>query len=247
MKKLGFLAGAVLVLAILLLAVPADMVKAQEPTITLTPDTGFAATVVTGNGFPEGSPIIISWDGNPVSTLPSDVYADGIGSFTAIITVPAGAAPGEHEVTATAEEGSPPPTIAVPFTVSDIAGPPGIQGPPGLPGEEGPQGEQGPEGEQGPIGPIGASGPQGIPGEQGPPGEEGPQGPEGEQGPRGEPGPRGVIGEKGLTGEPGPPGEQGPMGEQGTSLRLSIAGLIAALGVLGWSVFGEIKRFFLGR
>jgi len=226
---------------------PTDIAYFTVLVLTLTPDIGFAATVVTGAGFPEGSLITISWDGNPIPTLPSPLYADYGGSFTAIITVPAGAAAGTHEVMATGEEDSPAPTIAVPFTVSNIAGPPGIQGPPGLPGEEGTEGEQGPQGEPGPIGPIGPSGPQGIPGEQGPTGDEGPPGPVGEQGPTGEPGLRGVLGEKGLTGEQGPPGEQGPTGEQGPSLRLSIAGLVAALGVLGWSVFGQTKRLFLGR
>jgi hypothetical protein len=214
--------------------------------LTLTPDAGFAATVVAGDGFPEGSLMTISWDGNPVTTLPSPLYAD-FGSFTAIITVPAGAASGTHEVRATGEADSPAPTIAKTFTVPDMAGPAGPPGPTGLPGEEGLQGEQGPQGEPGPIGPIGLTGPPGEPGVPGPPGEQGLPGPVGEQGPAGEPGPRGVIGEKGPTGEQGLPGEQGPAGEQGPSLRLSIAGLVAALGVLGWSVFGQIKRFFLGR
>jgi len=244
MRKIRFLTGAVLLFAMVLLVVPAEIVTGQAESITLTPDTGFAATVVDGYGFSEGSLITISWDGDPVPTLPSPIYTDASGTFTAIIMVPAGAASGAHEISAAVVEG---PTITKTFTVLDMTGPSGPPGSPGPQGEQGPEGEQGPPGEPGPIGPIGAAGPPGPPGVPGPPGEQGPPGPVGEQGPPGEPGPRGVFGEKGPTGEQGPPGEQGPMGDQGPSLRLSIAGMVAALGVLGWSVFGQIKRFFLGR
>ena len=215
-------------------------------TLTLTPDTGCAYTTVSGDGFIAFSAIAISWDGIPVPTVPSDLYCEEDGSFTAVITVLTQTTPGAHEVRATGQEDSPAPTIAETFTVVDITGPVGPAGPIGQPGEPGPQGEEGLQGDQGPQG---EPGPVGLPGPMGesPQGEQGPTGPQGEPGPPGEQGPQGARGIEGLPGDQGPPGEQGPRGPQGPAGGLSIAAIVTAAGALGWGIFGQIKKLILGK
>jgi hypothetical protein len=214
--------------------------------LTLTPNAGCAYTTVDGAGFISFSAITISWDGVPVPTVPVDLYAGEDGSFTAVITVLTQTAPGPHEVRATGQEDSPAPTIAATFTVVDMTGPAGPAGPIGPPGAEGIQGEEGPQGEQGPQG---ESGPVGLPGPMGesPSGERGLPGLQGEHGPPGEPGPQGLRGIDGIRGDQGPLGEQGPRGPQGPAGGLSIAAIVTAAGALGWGIFGQIKKFIIGK
>ena len=118
MRRLSF---SVLTVSILLLALsltPADRVYAQNATITLSPTSGFAALTITGRGFMSGSLITIGWDGTyPIPTVPQTIYAQE-GSFTAIITVPTQATPGQHWVTARGiVTGYPDETATAPFLV----------------------------------------------------------------------------------------------------------------------------------
>jgi len=140
------------------------------PYFTLVPDTGFAATTIVGGRFAANSRITISWDGQPIPTVPSPITTDSSGNFTAIISVPTPTDPGLHTIMSTDEMGT---SAEATFTVVDMTGPQGPQGPQGEQGEEGPQGEQGEEGPQGPQGEQGEEGPQGPQGEQGEQGEQG--------------------------------------------------------------------------
>jgi len=124
------------------------------PYLTLVPDSGFAATTIAGGRFAANSQITITWDGEPVITVPSPLTTDSYGNFTAIITVLNQTDPGLHTVTSTDQEGN---KANTKFTVIDMTGP---QGPVGPPRPQGPQGEQGEQGAQGPVGPAG---PQGEP------------------------------------------------------------------------------------
>jgi len=214
--------------------------------LTLTPDTGCAYTTVSGDGFISFSAITISWDGVPIPTVPVYLNCGEGGNFTAVITVLTQTAPGPHEVRATGQEDSPAPTIAETFTVVDMMGSEGPEGPAGIQGEPGPQGETGPQGEPGPQG---EQGPVGLPGPMGdsPLGEQGEPGPQGEQGPPGEPGLQGPRGIEGFRGDQGSPGERGPRGPQGPAGGLSIAAIVTAVGALGWGIFGQIKKFIIGK
>ena len=252
MKKLSFLTGTVLILVIVLLAVPADTVKAQTPTVTLTPDTGFAAVTVAGSGYPPDYTVSITWDGQDIPYYSDTALVSASGNFTVIIVVPTQATPGSHTIRATATdlyyyEGDPEWAEAS-FEVADMTGPAGLSGPIGPRGEQGQQGEEGPPGEEGLPGEEGppslVQGPPGISGLEGPPGEEGPQG---EPGPQGEQGPPGLPGFRGPQGEPGPQGETGPSGQQGPAGELSVAAIITSVGALGWGLFGFIKRLILGK
>jgi hypothetical protein len=151
------------------------------PHLTLAPDAGFAATTIAGGRFAANSQITITWDGEPVITVPSPLTTDSYGNFTAIITVPTPTEPGIHNVTSTDQEGN---KANATFTVIDMTGP---QGP------AGPQGEKGDTGPQGPAGPTGPEGATGPAGPQGATGATGPQGPQGEQGPVGPPAPTEVV------------------------------------------------------
>lgn len=226
MKRLSLLVILTLLLALVLVGATANVVFAQNEAITLSPAFGFAAVTVSGTNFGSGTIIIITWDGNPIPTIPQTVYTDEGGSFTAIITVPTQTSPGQHTVQATdLEVGG---AAAATFTVTSMTGP---QGPAGATGEQGIQGETGP------AGPAGA---------QGLPGTTGAQGPLGEQGSAGLAGPPGPTGLRGPVGEPGPTGEQGPAGETGPTGALSIGALVAALTALGWTLFGAIKKMAVG-
>jgi hypothetical protein len=248
MKKLSFLTGAILLLAIVLLAIPADTVIAQTPAITLSPDTGFSAVSVAGTGYPPDYTVSITWDGQDIPFYSNTSLVSGAGKFTVIIVVPTQATPGFHTVRATATYLGDTEWAETTFDVVDMTGPAGPQGsigPPGengQPGEEGPPGEKGPPGEEGP--PSLVQGPPGISGLKGLPGEEGPQG---EPGPQGEQGPQGLQGFRGPQGEPGPQGETGPSGQQGPAGELSVAAIIMSVGALGWGLFGFIKKLILGR
>jgi hypothetical protein len=76
--------------------------------ITLTPDSGTGGTSVTvkGDNFPvsPGSPIkmVFRWDSdiNSIQSNPQEVIISSDGTFTASISVPALAAPGQHTITA---------------------------------------------------------------------------------------------------------------------------------------------------
>ena len=151
---------------------------AQQPTITLTPPSGFAATTVTGTGF--YSQVEIYWDGQKIPTVPSSIYpGDNNGIFSAIITVPTQTTPGPHLVTVKDTSSvSAPVTVNAYFTVDDMTGPAGPEGPTGpvgpagtsgsvVTGPAGPQGEKGDAGETGPRGPVGSEGPAGPQGESG--------------------------------------------------------------------------------
>jgi len=110
MKKTRLLAGAVLLLAVVLLVVPVETVRAQEgESITLAPEFGPTGTdvIVTGTDFPADEEVTIWWDWDmQMDTDPSPLYSDGDGNFSATITVPSGASPGLHNVSASAVESS---------------------------------------------------------------------------------------------------------------------------------------------
>jgi len=169
-KRLSFLVILTLLLTLILVGATADEAYSQaQASITLTPESGCCAIIISGEGF-FGGQIFIYWEDDQVPTVPSPLYPGDIqdGSFTAIITVPTQTEPGEYVITAIDQEGFNADAI---FTVVEATGPPG---PPGEPGPAGPPGPQGPEGPSGEPGPAGEPGPQGPPGEQGLPGEPGP-------------------------------------------------------------------------
>jgi len=116
--------------------------------LSVTPDSGFASTTITGSGFDADSAITITWDGTPIPTVPHPLTSDSNGNFTAIISVLVQNDPGIHNVTATDEGGN---TAQATFTVMDMTGPAGIDG---ATGEQGPAGIDGATGEQGPAGPV---------------------------------------------------------------------------------------------
>lgn len=180
MKRLGILVVVVLFLTMVLVGVTADKAYSQAaaPVITLTPNTGFAATTVSGTGFVSGQ-VSIYWDNVHLPTVPTTVYVGAVtgqtGTFTAIITVPTQTKPGDYVVTARDQYGT---SASTTFRVIDMAGP------------QGPQGVAGPAGPQGLSGTAAEAGAPGATGERGP---EGPQGPPGEQGPSGEAGSSGAA------------------------------------------------------
>ncbi len=168
MKRLSFVVILALLLTLVLVGAAANEVYSQvrvRASLTLVPEAGYAATTVVGKGF-FGGEIEIYWDGKQIPTVPSPLYSYDTkdGNFTAIISVPTQAAPGEYDVTALDQERF---TASTTFTVIDMIGPqgsPGEPGPPGNPGSRGPAGGQGAAGEpgsQGPPGPAGEAGPGG--------------------------------------------------------------------------------------
>ena len=170
MKRLGLLVTLTLLITLVLVGATADKAYSQvRESITLTPESGSSAIIISGEGF-FGGEIFIYWEDEQIPTVPSPLYARDTqdGSFAAIIIVPVDATPGEYVITVVDQEGFNDDAV---FTVIAITGPPG---PPGEPGPAGPTGSQGPEGPSGEPGPIGPAGSQGTPGEQGPPGEPGP-------------------------------------------------------------------------
>lgn len=180
-KRIGLLS--VLMASLMVIGV-SSQVNSQvgaQPTITLTPDSGFAAVAVSGSGFPIG-PLSILWDGTSVATTPASAFTSEVGTFTAIISVPSDASPGTHTVTASvATSVAAPVVVNAPFMVLDMTGPQGAAGPAGPAGPPGPQGPDGgtvvgPAGEQGPIGTEGLRGVKGPQGDPGPSGELGPAG-----------------------------------------------------------------------
>jgi hypothetical protein len=130
-------------------------------TLTLTPQTGFASTTIVGSGFSNNSAITIAWDGTTIPTIPYTVITDGVGSFSALVSVPTQTATGAHTINATDGSGN---WATAMFNVVDMRGPQGsagLQGPQGPKGDRGDTGLQGPTGAQGPKGDTGDTGPQG--------------------------------------------------------------------------------------
>jgi hypothetical protein len=172
MKRLGFLFIPILLLTLALVLDTAEdaysQVELPNPSITLSPTSGFSVITVTGVDF-FGGEITIYWGDAPIPTVPSPLYLSdtSAGSFTAIISVPTQTEPGVYVITAEDEAYA---SASAAFTVIDMTGPQGLPGemgpagPAGETGETGPAGEQGPTGEPGPAGPPGETGPAGKPG-----------------------------------------------------------------------------------
>jgi hypothetical protein len=129
----------------------------SSATITLTPNSGFSATTISGTGF--SGPIHVSWSDVSIPTVPSTLVAQADGSFTALISIPT-STPGDYSVKAS---DSIPNSASALFRVMDMKGSPGEKGDKGDAGVQGPIGLQGPKGEQGIAG---------IPGEKGETGEQ---------------------------------------------------------------------------
>ena len=172
MKRLSLLVTLTLLITLVLVGVTADEAYSQgtpRASITLNPESGSSAIIVSGKGF-FGGEIFIYWEDEQVPTVPSPLYSRDTqdGSFAAVIIVPPDTTPGEYVITALDQEGFNDDAV---FTVVAVTGPPG---PPGESGPAGPAGSQGPEGSPGEPGPTGPTGAQGLPGEPGPPGDTGP-------------------------------------------------------------------------
>ena len=255
MKRLLFSVYGALFLALILVGVTTDTIRANgsSATITLTPSSGFATTTVYGSGFmfSDGYSVNITWDGTLIPTVPEEPTIGGAAyTFTAIISVPTQSSPGAHTVKAIAympgEPGSTENATAQ-FTVIDMTGPQGDIGPSG-------------EGDQGPAGPAGPPGAEGPPGEGGSGGGIGPI-PDSEwsetslrfEDPNSPTGWGELVdlqGARGLPGEPGADGEAGSQGEKGKTGPaggLSVAAIVMAVAVLVWMLIGLIRRVVLGR
>ncbi len=113
--------------------------------LSATPDTGIAATTLTGAGFAVNSTVTITWDGTEIPTVPSTVVATD-GTFTAIISVLTQNDPGIHNITATDGTGI---SANTTFTVLDMTGPAGPAGADGADGADGAAGAPGADGEDG--------------------------------------------------------------------------------------------------
>ncbi len=209
------------------ISVTAIFTVATQVSITLTPNSGIAATTISGMNFPASSTyparVTITWDNNPapIPTVPEVILTSTSGTFTAIIAVPTQASPGQHTVTATAistgDIVAAPVTASSQFTVNEVTGLPGT------PGAMGPAGNG--------IKTVRSEGNSILVFEftdgtiykteslKGPPGPAGEKGPQGEQ---------------------GEPGEQGPAG------GLSIAAILVSVGALGLMVFSVLKKAIVG-
>jgi len=115
----------------------AKVFTVQAPSLSLTPDTGFATTTAVGSGFSNDSEVTIAWDGTVIPTAPVNATTDASGNFAVIISVPTQTAPGAHIVNATDESGN---WGTATFTVANMTGP---QGPQGLQGIQGVPGTNG--------------------------------------------------------------------------------------------------------
>ena len=144
-------------------------VSLRKATLVLGPTSGLGAITVTGRYFTSGSPVTISFDGQPVSTYPETVQATtttGTG-FTALVSVPTTKA-GKYEVKAVDIAGI---TATATFEVPSLGGVApggtpvaGPAGPAGPAGKAGANGKDGAPGKAGPAGPAGAKGADGAPG-----------------------------------------------------------------------------------
>ncbi len=154
-----------LLLAVMLVSCTGIPVLAAD--ITLTPNYGFAVTIVTGDNFIGPGPVIFTWDSDPtpLPTIPESVYYYNEGAFNAIIAIPTPLQIGYHTLTATVDIGDGvTDSASATFEVISMVGPQGLPGVgvTGPVGPEGPQGEEGPVGPPGPAGPAGPSGASGI-------------------------------------------------------------------------------------
>jgi len=144
----------------------------EGPVISLTPNTGIAATTITGTGFTANSAITVTWDDTQILTVPSSLATDSDGNFTALFSVPTQDVPGFHMVIATDGEGNASSSI---FDVLDVlTGPAGPAGADGADGATGPAGADGADGATGPAGPAGADGADGATGPAGADGADAP-------------------------------------------------------------------------
>lgn len=152
MKRVSFLVVLALLLALALATATAGEAHAQvarQPTITLTPEEGCSAIIVSGEWF-WGGVVSIYWGEDlksPVPAVPSTVWVEN-GRFATIIVVPTRTEPGEYVIAAVDQEGA---VAEALFTVVDATGPQGPPGPEGPVGEQGPPGEPGDPGEPGPA------------------------------------------------------------------------------------------------
>jgi len=226
-----------LVLSIIFLLCITWVPVSAAPMIVLTPNTGYAATMIYGSGFTIYGQVQIYWDGSVIPTIPQQIYLTDNNAFTALIAIPTPLAVGTHTVTArvtSATGGSAAETAQAVFTVVDMKGAAGAAGPAGA---------------TGPAGPAGATGSMGLPG------LAGTAGPAGATGPAGPPG-VGIDhvvnngdgtftlfftdGSKFTTDNfTGASGAAGPAG------GLSIAAIILAVLALAWMLFGLLKRLLL--
>jgi len=180
MRRLILLATLISMSILTISVATADKVY-SDPEIYLDPESGFSTITITGKGFVGF--IQVYWDDNldendALPTVPYNVLPESPqGWFSAIISVPTQAEPGEHTVTVKDKYNN---EASATFTVIDMTGPQGIPGIRGLPGERGPAGAQGPPG---PQASRGIAGPEGPPGEPGPAGKQGPPGEPGKPGP----------------------------------------------------------------
>jgi hypothetical protein len=247
MKSLRLLSS-VLLLIILILGITVAPVSAAAQ-ITLTPNSGFAVTMVSGSGFVTYGQVQIYWDNIaiPLPTIPQQISTSpNSTSFTAIITIPTPLEVGAHTITARVV----PPTgggsdeiAQTTFTVVDMKGAAGTAGPAGT---EGAAGAAGPAGATGPVGPAGATGPAGPAGPTGPAGSASATGPAGKGIDHVANNANGTLtlfftdGTSFTTDNlTGPSGAAGPAG------GLSIAAIILAVIALGWMVFGLLKKLLL--
>jgi len=117
--------------------------------LTLTPSSGTAAFIIEGYGFNNNTIIReITWDDEPLKTVPKVIETDFRGDFETVATVPESAVPGSYTIEATDSKGQ---HTTATFTLLSIQGPEGPAGPEGIAGD---QGEQGPAGPAGPAAPL---------------------------------------------------------------------------------------------
>jgi hypothetical protein len=131
------------------------------PQITLTPDSGFAATI-TGSNFKANSGITIYCNGTAVITLPKSVITDVNGEFLAMFTLPFSTA-GAYNITATDEYHNAATAIFTVPNTTGATGQTGSTGARGSTGATGTQGATGATGEKGDTGDRGETGPAATP------------------------------------------------------------------------------------
>lgn len=120
--------------------IQADMGVPRVATLSLTPNSGFAATTLTGSGFASTSSVTVTWDNTQIPTVPNTLITDANGNFTALISVLTQTTPGDHTVKAIDKAGNEASAI---FTLINMTGSQGSQGQKGETGLQGPSGESG--------------------------------------------------------------------------------------------------------
>ncbi|MCL0060113.1 hypothetical protein M1O20_06520, partial [Dehalococcoidia bacterium] len=100
------------------------ILEAIEPVgLILSPSEGLATTV-SGVGFTPLSAITVTFDGEPVPTVPAPIYADIEGRFIAMLVAPT-ITPGGYMIGASDAVGR---SDQAAFTVPDLRGPEGPEG-----------------------------------------------------------------------------------------------------------------------